>query len=209
LIIRTKSWSCILLLMLGSIATMLSTTAASAECQEFKKKTDEYKRCLAYLRMAGTPRQREGAEDQVKKDKANKRCAWHPNDKDKNRFWVCDDYKTRSERRREEAQKRADKGIDDKPLKPIIIENSGAFGAPKPPSKPAAAAPCPPNHVLSRNGACVASIQCRPGHTVSPITGQCVVGCRPGHVLSPSTGQCVAGCRPGHVPSTTGRCVPA
>jgi hypothetical protein len=182
-----KSCAWIWLFLLGAMALALSTTTASAECQEFKKDKEKYKRCLAYLRMAGTPRQREDAADQMKKDRTNKKCAWYPNADAKNRIWACDDYKTRREREREEAMKRANKGEDDEKLVPIVNPNSGAFAPPKP-----RAVPCPPNHVMSRQGTCVATVQCRPGFAVSPTTGQCVPGCRPGHVLS-RTGGCVPG----------------
>jgi hypothetical protein len=183
LIFRKSYW----LGMLGSIAIALSTTAALAECQEYKKGSAAYKRCLSYLSMAGTPRQREDAADQARQDRARRNCAWYPSATSKNRIWACDDYKTRREREREEAQKRANRGEDDKPLTPIINPDSGAFGPPKPPPKTEAAR-CPPNHVLSRNRACVATVQCRPGYAVSPVTGRCVPGCRPGFVLSRNGG---------------------
>jgi hypothetical protein len=142
---KSRSW--IKLLALMSIAMALSTTAASAACQEFKKDKAAYKRCLAYERMAGTPTQRRDAQDQVKKDRARKNCSIVG----PNKMKVCDDYKTRSERARDAAQKRANKGVDDKPLKPIVNTNSGAFGPPSTPS----AARCRPGRVLSRTGQCV------------------------------------------------------
>jgi hypothetical protein len=141
---------------------------AKAECQEFKKNKDDYKRCLAYLRMAGTPSQRQDAEDQVKKDKAKRRCSYV----EPNHILVCGDYETRRERERRAAQKRADQGVDDTPLNPIINRDSGAFG---PAPKPSAAGQCRPGRVLSSSGQCVPAGQCRPGRVLNSI-GQCVPG---------------------------------
>ena len=113
--------------MLTAMTAMLLATSASAACQEFKSKPSVYKRCLAYQRMAGTPRQREDAADQYRKDRARKNCRYVG----KNRLLVCDDYVTRSEREREAARKKASRGLDSKPLTPIVNRNSGAFGPPR------------------------------------------------------------------------------
>ena len=124
---RSRIW----LLMLVSMTAMLSTNPASAACQEFKNTPTVYKRCLAYQRMAGTPRQREDAADQYRKDRARKNCRYVG----KNPLKVCDDYVTRSEREREAARQRANKGLDSEPLTPIVNRNSGAFGPSSEPSR--------------------------------------------------------------------------
>jgi hypothetical protein len=193
--------------MIAACAMALGSTTALAEeplCMDEKWGSATYKKCLDYFSMAGTPKQRQAAREQKEDDKAaRKQCETVGSKKHKNEIVVCGRSKAElyQEKQRQEIAKRANEGKDDAPLKPIINENSGAFGTPKPtPTR------CPPNHVF-RNGACIATAQCRPGYAVSPSTGQCVVGCRPGYVISPVTGQCVAGCRPGHVLSKTGRCV--
>jgi hypothetical protein len=155
--------------LLATFAVAFTATAASAVCEdELKLGKAAYKRCKAYLSMAGTPTQRKAAEEQSRKDREKAKCkvimSGHKPLK------VCGDvYGSPSERHYEvEKKKRKNEG-NDAELKPIVNNNSGAFG---PPSKPAAA-PCPPNHVFGRSGQCVPAGQCRPGHVLSR-TGQCV-----------------------------------
>jgi hypothetical protein len=74
--------------------------------------------------MAGTPRQREDAANQYRKDRARRNRRYVG----KNALKVSDDYVTRSEREREAARKRASQGLDTQTLTPIVNRDSGAFG---------------------------------------------------------------------------------
>ncbi|ACL59151.1 hypothetical protein [Methylobacterium nodulans] len=90
------------LFMATPIAVFAYTVPVQAlgveQCYKYKKGSTEYKRCLSYLNMAGTPVQRRNASDQMRQDRERRRCSWYPSASASNRLWVCNDYITHRER---------------------------------------------------------------------------------------------------------------
>jgi hypothetical protein len=96
---------------------------------------------------------------------ADAACQWDY--RFKPRLWVCDDPNPPK-------PAAGTPPVDDQPLKPIIVPNSGAFATPAP-ERPAN--PCPPGKVLTRTGVCwgAGDNPCPRGQVLTR-TGRCVRG---------------------------------
>jgi hypothetical protein len=229
--------SCFLITLI-SISTVLSITAASRSyaedldtllwggpeqkpnCEDERAKGKEiYKKCMAYLSMAGTTKQRQSASEQAAKDREKEKCHWEG--KPSHRFWACGNPYGSPTEYMYKQQKEKEQASGDKPL--VAEPSSSSWNAPSPSAspKPVASSACPRGQVLARNGQCVGLVgvarPCPPG-LVLARNGQCVgnVGVTPpcprGQVLA-RNGQCVGlvgvarPCPPGLVLARNGQCV--